>query len=105
MAVHAYSPPRYKTDRERLAARRATSLRSQHRRYKAYRELCAELGLSVTRRWTTHYRELRLAADWAAGSGVALTAAHRWWLARYSRDEIRVLGRFADGALRATKEV
>lgn len=69
---------------------------TQNRRFDEYAELCAELGVSTQRAWTTHYAALRKAVYPALSANKKLLAGERspyrrWWLRRYTLTEIQAL--------------
>lgn len=85
---------RYPTVEARRDARQGT----YNRRYTAYRDLCAQLGLtgSVKTNWTSHYAELRGRQERVVTENAGLLAEEssphrRFWLERFTLAEIREL--------------
>ena len=99
LTVH---PSRYETQDERIEARRRSSRESARKRYAEYARLCAELEVPQRENWTRHLPKLRaLVAEnerserdqtWREDTGRKLTRYHRFWLGKFTMDEIRVLG-------------
>lgn len=76
-------------------------------RYGRYKDLCDELGVPwQTRRWDSHYAELRRTHGWRVRRSpdetfVRLTRAElvAWWRARFTDDELFRMGSAIDFTL------
>lgn len=80
---------RYATDAERAEARRRTYRRSAKRRYYEYRAFCKSNGIQSrgNGKWQHHYSQIRRFPGW-----VWERPSHRFWLERFTVDEICELG-------------
>lgn len=98
-------PGTYQTAAERLNARRQTWKASASNQYEQYKQLCDDLNEPrQSNRWTTHLKELRAGLDEnlgpikgnhallrqliADGTPERKLRLYRWWLRRYTLDEI-----------------
>ncbi|MCR4341848.1 MAG: hypothetical protein NUW01_18385 [Gemmatimonadaceae bacterium] len=73
----------------RREARRATWRKSIKRRYHEYRTFCEQNGIKSRGNgaWTSHYARIRRLPGW-----VWRSPTHRYWIDRYSIEEIQELG-------------
>lgn len=91
---------KYSTDEQRRAARRRTYRENARKQQELYYEICGRFGIpGQGRRWASHLAEIRHLIT-IPPDNLALWRQYRnrpyvrWWLERYTLDEIR---RLADG--------